>query len=279
MRTDPLSRPAARVADTVLTAALAACLVAGLSACSASESGSDPSADATAASGSPSGPSASPSPSDSSDAPQTAATTPTPTPSATAPEPTPSPGPTAPGLRGRLLAADQVPGLEAGSPWSAAGVSRVESDPVAVCHKTPLGSIGAQQVVVRTFTDAADPAAYAAHLVGRFADRATAQRTLSVLTSWHDDCADRLAAGGAVGPDATVGVIRTVVAEGAATSEAQWYLTRGASGSGSFEVTGLAAQGNRIAVLVVGSDAPAAGSAPDEDSVDRAVGLAAQLLR
>lgn len=169
-----------------------------------------------------------------------------------------------------------MPSLKGDTGWTAAEVSRVEPDPITVCHKTPLSSLGAQQAVVRTFADAANPSAYAAHLVARFPDRATARRVESVLLSWHDDCAGRIAAG-AAGEDAPVGPIRSAGAGG------QWYLTRGGSGPGSVEVTALAAHATRLSVLVVGDARPGPGSVPDEASVDRAVQaaveLADQLLR
>lgn len=118
--------------------------------------------------------------------PDTSDTTETSQPSAATTEP-PAPG----GLVGTLLPAATLPQLNAQLAWREVATRRTESDPPRwVCQQFQLVSNGAVTAVERTYE--ARGGATAAQVVGRFADRRSAERGFAVLLANAEDCADQL---------------------------------------------------------------------------------------
>ncbi len=103
-----------------------------------------------------------------------------------------------PGLRGSLLTAKQLPGLnkrlDGGLAWRATGTRTEGSDAFGVCQKTPLVTIGATRALVRSYeptsTSEAAGGAAASQVVAKFADPKSAWRTFEALKSWREQCAD-----------------------------------------------------------------------------------------
>lgn len=217
---------------TALPAAVAACLLA-LSGCGGAGS---PTAAETAQS--PAAPAGSPS-----------------TPATTASGPTDSPTETATGpaaLTDVLLPTDQVPGLNASWRWQDGQTGPASTDPFGSCARVDLGSIGATEVVERTYFPPDDSDDNAAEQVAEFPDANTAGRAWAVLGSWHDTCAKAItgATGVKVGPLQAVPV---------ASGKARWYLlswTPDGEETGRFEAFGMVLAGTRIAVLRMDHSGP-----------------------
>lgn len=104
----------------------------------------------------------------------------------TATEP-PAPG----GLMGTLLPASELPQLNTELAWRTTTTRRTESDPPRwVCQQFPLVSNGAVTAVERTYDAQGGPTA--AQVVGRFADRRSAERGFAVLLANAENCAEQL---------------------------------------------------------------------------------------
>ncbi len=118
--------------------------------------------------------------------PETSETTETTEPGTATTEP-PAPG----GLAGTLLPATELPQLNAELAWRKTATRRTESDPPRwVCQQFPLVSNGAVTAVERTYDAQGGPTA--AQVVGRFADRRSAERGFAVLLANAEDCAEQL---------------------------------------------------------------------------------------
>ncbi len=99
---------------------------------------------------------------------------------------------TAGGLAATLLSGRDLPGLNAEVGWRETGTRRAEAVPPPwVCQPFSLVDNGAVTAVQRSFA-AAEGDATAAQVVGRFADRQSAQRGFAVLLANARNCADRL---------------------------------------------------------------------------------------
>jgi hypothetical protein len=213
---------------------MAACLLA-LSGCGG---GGSPTAAETAQSP------AAPSPSRST--PATAEASPTDDPTAT----TGAAGPAA--LTDRLLPTDQVPGLNASWRWQDGRTGPASGDPFGSCAKVDLGSIGATEVVERTYFPPDDSDDNAAEQVAEFPDANTAGRAWAVLGSWHDKCTKAITGATAV----KVGPLQAVPV---ASGKARWYLlswTPDGEETGRFEAFGMVLAGTRIAVLRMDHSGP-----------------------
>ncbi|MCW2753250.1 MAG: hypothetical protein JWQ32_661 [Marmoricola sp.] len=148
-------------------------------------------------------------------------------------------------LTDRLLATGAVPGLNATWHWQDGQTGTAGPDPFGVCAKVDLASIGATQVVQRTYFPPVDTDDNAGEQIAEFPDAATATRAAHVLLSWHDKC---------TAPDLSdknfkVGAT-TAAPAGPATGT--WYLaTWSPTGSdeGRTEAFGIVTAGTRIAVL------------------------------
>jgi hypothetical protein len=168
------------------------------------------------------------------------------------PSSTPPASPTAVPLADRLLATDQVPALNAQRPWQDGETGPATTDPFGVCAKADLASIGATDVVTRTFFPADDSDDLAAEQVAEFPDARTAATAWTVLKAWHDRCSGAMdtAARLQVGPLTTAPV---------PTGSARWYLvswTPAGEETERFETFGTVLDGTRIAVLRMAHSGP-----------------------
>ena len=144
------------------------------------------------------------------------------------------------GLKGRLLAPDDLPGPNSGFTWKTASTTAAEgADLAGTCHTFAMTSVGAWKVVRRTYAPAVKSPSRASELVAEFPDVKTAKRVYAVLTAWHDSCAAELAGKPKVGDFVPVGL-------GAATGG--WYLLTYGS---TFDAQGIVRNGARIAVLTM----------------------------
>jgi hypothetical protein len=151
-----------------------------------------------------------------------------------------------------------VPGPNDGFRWRQ-GATRAEdpSASFATCQRFAITSIGAEKVLVRTFTPAAPGAAgdRAGSLVATFPDPKTARRAYAVLQAWRGRCADRLTSY----EHRDVGSLDSVpVAGGSAGAYLLTYgPVRGRPDDAYFDAQGMAVVGSRIALVtlrVVGQD-------------------------
>jgi hypothetical protein len=168
------------------------------------------------------------------------ASEPTPTPTTSTPEPTDDRP-----LVDRLLPTGQVPGLNAQWKWQDGDTGTPPDDPFGLCAKADLLSIGATDVVARTYFPPDDSDDNAAEQIAEFPDARTASLAWAVLKSWHDKCADKRAAN----PKLRVRPMISVPVE---TGTARWYLLSWAPAgeeTGRFEAFGMVLRGTRIAVL------------------------------
>src|SRR4051812_48505939 len=172
-----------------------------------------------------------------------------PTPSDPATSPSPAPSTTPPSTPASptdpLLTAAQVPGLRPGWQWQDGETGQAGTDPFGVCAKVDLASIGATDVLSRTYFPPDDSDDNAAEQVAEFPDANTAARAWAVLKSWHDKC-DQQAADH---PGLKVGALTPASVP---SGTARWYLSSwkpAGEETGRFETLGMALAGTRIAVL------------------------------
>ena len=167
------------------------------------------------------------------------------------PSPAPTPTPTTTATAGpaspadRLLTTVQVPGLRAGWQWHDGDTGPAGTDPFGVCAKADLASIGATDVLSRTYFPPDDSDDNAAEQVADFPDANTAARAWAVLKSWHDKC-DQQAA---THPGLKVGALSPVAVPAGST---RWYLSSwkpAGEETSRFETLGMVLAGTRIAVL------------------------------
>lgn len=175
-----------------------------------------------------------------------------PTSPATLPSSTPPESPTALPLTDRLLATGQVPALNAQRPWQDGETGPASTDPFGVCAKADLVSIGATDVVARTYFPADDSDDLAAEQVAEFPDAKTAATAWTVLQAWHDRCSAAMdtAAGLQVGPLTSAPV---------PAGSARWYLLSWkptGEETGRFETFGMVLDGTHIAVLRMDHSGP-----------------------
>lgn len=244
-----LPRPAAAAALTVAAIALAGC---------------------TSSSDKPRQPAAGDSPAAVTHTPQL---TRTPATSATVPtlSPTPRPTPTV----DQLLAADRVPGLNTAWHWQDGRTTSGDADAFGVCAKADLGSIGATQVIERTYFPPDDSDDSAAQQIASFTDHDTVSRAWAVLEAWRAKCAARI--GPTLGPK--VSAMTPVELPGQA-SAARWYLvswTPAGEETGRFEAIGMIRSDSWLSVLRItnsGQDHDyAAGQEPMVTMIKRASAL------
>ena len=154
---------------------------------------------------------------------------------------------TAEPLVDRLMPTGEVPGLNAQWTWQDGDTGQPTDAPFGLCAKADLLSIGATEVVARTYFPPDDSDDNAGEQVAEFPDTATAQRAWAVLAGWHKRC------GTALSSDNTLRVGQfTPVAVQLGT--ARWYLLSWAppgEETGRFEAFGMVLNGTRIAVLKI----------------------------
>ncbi len=183
----------------------------------------------------------------------TPSATSTQTPSATA-EPTaeptsgPTSGPTfgpALTLKQRLLPTSSVPGLNAAWTWQDGKTRRPGTAPFGICARVDLRSIGATEVVERTWFPPDDSDDNAAQQVATFADAKSAAQAWSVLASWRTSCGETVSA--------DIGLnVRPMTAVTVPDGQARWYLVSWepvGDETGRFEALGIVRNSATLTVL------------------------------
>lgn len=154
-------------------------------------------------------------------------------------EPTEEPTDDAPAtLADRLLPTASVPGLNATWRWEDGETGPAGSEAFGLCAKVDLASIGATEVVERTYFPPVDTDDNAAEQIAEFPDATTTATALKVLKSWHKRCS---------APRVKVGPLTSV-------QGGSWYLVTKTSPNkdeGLFQAVGLVTSGTRIAVLTI----------------------------
>jgi hypothetical protein len=172
----------------------------------------------------------------------------------------------------RLLPTAQVPGLNASWHWQDGATGAATTEPFGFCAKADLSSIGAEQVVERTYFPPDDSDDNAAEQVAQFPDANTAVRAWSVLKSWRDRCE--------AGRTEDVGLeVRPLTAVPVPAGSARWYLVSwqpAGEETRRFEEVGMVLDQTRIALLRIDNsgrhrDVPA-GQEPMVSMVRRAAG-------
>lgn len=253
-------------AARTLTVGVAALALLSLAACSSDDPVTARAADASSA---PPQPPSTPAETDESPSATTGAAEPTSAPDG------PVLGRRSRDLRDRMLSAAELPPAAPRSSWRGTGVSTAEQEEFARCHPFSLTGIGAERVRLRSFADEGSTAdsdpAEAGHLLAQFPDRATVRRVSAVLSSWHEQCEDRLAG------DVRRVRVGDVVTVDRLAGPAWWYRTKVKERRGVpavIEVTGTVSVGNHVAVVVFrhvkGSYGPSLGSARIEETLSRA---------
>jgi hypothetical protein len=166
-----------------------------------------------------------------------------PTHTQTTPDPgsTPSPGagPSSPvTLVDRLLPTEDVPGLTGTWHWQDGETGAAGGDAFGLCAKVDLLSIGATDVVQRTYFPPVDTDDNAAEQIAEFPDATTTATAMKVLQSWRQRCAAKNLR---VSPFTTV-------------DGGSWYLVARTSANEDddlFQAVGIATSGTRIAVMTI----------------------------
>lgn len=170
-----------------------------------------------------------------------------PTVPATTGAPTPATPTTSPTLEERLLETGAVPGLHAAWQWQDGETGPADAQPFGTCARVDLASIGAVEVVERTYFPPDDSDDYAAQQVAEFADATSASQAWSVLAAWRRTC------GRTVSADIDLEV-RPMTAVPAPAGEARWYLISWSppgEETGRFEAVGMVRNDTRITVLLI----------------------------
>jgi len=177
------------------------------------------------------------------DSPAPATTTPPTSPAPTSATPSPSVTPLA--LTDRLLPTAQVPGLNATWTWQDGETGPATTEPFGFCAKADLASIGATEVVERSYFPPDDSDDGAAQQVAEFPDARTASTAWTVLKAWHDRCAKSADPGIAL-------KVRPLVNVPVTAGSGRWSLLSwqpAGEETGRFEALGMVLNGTRIAVL------------------------------
>lgn len=199
---------------------------------------------------------------------------PEPTTSPTTATATPTPTPVTLPLVDRLLPSGRVPGLNDAWVWQDGDTGAPTADPFGVCARADLLSIGATDVVARTYFPPDDSDDNAAEQVAEFPDVKTARLAWSVLRSWYERCGTQRAGhpGLAVRPLQPVPV---------PAGTARWYLlswTPDGEETGRFEAFGAVLAGTRVALLRMDHSGQDHDYPPGQDPMVGMVRAAAALL-
>ncbi len=173
------------------------------------------------------------------------------------------------GLVTLLLSDTELPGFNERFTWREAGTGS-EDDPVGVCQRFPMETIGAMKATIRRFDSPDSASAHATQVVARFPDAKTAQRATATLRGWHDQCADRLM-------DYDTADVGDLAGVTVPHGEARWYLTaygpaRGERDAGYLESLGILKYHRMLTVIemtLVGEDFNYEGATPVETALSR----------
>lgn len=168
-----------------------------------------------------------------------------PTTSAASPSTTTTASPSPATLTDRLLETSAVPGLNEAWTWQDGETGPAGAEPFGFCAKVDLASIGATEVVERTFFPPDDSDDNAAEQIAEFADTTSASQAWSVLGAWRRTCGRSISA--------DLGLrVRSMTAVPVEVGTARWYLLSWnpvGEETGRFEALGMVRNGTRIAVL------------------------------
>lgn len=161
--------------------------------------------------------------------------------------PTPTPTLTDPGqtLAQRLLPTEAVPGLNARWQWQDGRTGAAGTTPFGICARADLGSIGATEVVERTYFPPDDSDDNAGQQIAEFADAKSAAQAWSVLAAWRTGCGTSVSAD--IGLKA-----RPMTPVSVPAGEGRWYLVSwepGGEETGRFEALGMVRNGTTLTVL------------------------------
>jgi hypothetical protein len=204
----------------------------------------------------------------------TTPTTATSAPAETTTTATSEPTPDATPLVDRLLPTGEVPGLNAQWHWQDGDTGQPTDDPFGLCAKADLLSIGATDVVARSYFPPDDSDDNAAEQIAEFPDARTARLAWSVLGSWHDACAKKRGANPGLR-------VSRVVSDPVSSGSARHYLlswTPAGEEVGRFEEFGMVLNGTRIAVLRIDNSSQDHDYPPGEEPMVSMVRAAAGWL-
>ncbi len=160
--------------------------------------------------------------------------------------PTPTPTtPTALTLKQRLLPTASVPGLNAQWVWQDGKTRQAGTRPFGICAKVDLASIGATEVLERTYFPPDDSDDSAAQQIATFADAKSTAQAWSVLASWRTSCDARVSAD--IGLEA-----RPLTPVTVSAGQGRWYLVSWepvGDETGRFEALGMVRNATTISVL------------------------------
>lgn len=153
-------------------------------------------------------------------------------------------------LTDRLLGTSEVPGLNATYHWQDGVTGTAGTDPFGSCARADLTSIGATQVVQRTYFPPDDSDDHAAEQIAAFPDAATTARAVAVLDSWRKHCSGLI-----TGTSQTYGSRQAV---SVTSGSGSWYLVsfrpQGAE-ENRYNALGVVVNGSRIALLLISNGA------------------------
>jgi hypothetical protein len=165
-----------------------------------------------------------------------------------------------------LLAAGSFPQLNATSPWTQGRTTVPGPTSFGLCQQFDILSIGAMNVVERSYRTGATGGDTAGQQIAEFPDAQNTVRASKVLEAWHSKCTTQ---GGVRGKNVKVRPITDVpVSHG----KGWWYLvsyTRG--GTGHFHSFGVAYSGNRMTLLKIDHVGQDHNYAPGHDPMELAV--------
>ena len=153
-------------------------------------------------------------------------------------------------LRGRLLTAAELPGLDEKLSWEEGATRSGEpSQSLSPCQRFSLQAIGAERTAYRTYTPASGSQDTGSEVVAEFPDSTTASRAYSVLKAWRARCQAQLRHY----DQAYVDDLQDVPVDGGTGA---WYLlTYGpvpdAPDSAYFDAQGMTQAGNRVAMVAL----------------------------
>lgn len=214
----------------------------------------------------------------------TSAPTETPTPTVTStptattpPSPTVTPSPSTSAAatpEAALLAAAEMPQLNATTPWTEQRTGPAGQNAFGLCQKFDLLTVGAMSVVERTLTSGPPGAAgnaTAGQQVADFPDAQNTVRASKVIEAWQRDCAKRVR-----GTSVKVRPITDVaVPRGKGWTYLVSYERRG---TGHFHSLGMAYSGSRMTLIRMDHDGQDHDYAPGTDPMELAVKAAAARL-
>lgn len=148
-------------------------------------------------------------------------------------------------LKAQLLPSAEVPGLNARWQWQDGKTRRATTTGFGVCGRVDLATIGATDVLERTYYPPDDSDDSAAQQVAQFADTKSVDQAWSVLASWRASCAGS-------NPDLPGLVARDLISVDVPAGQARWYLVSwepSGEETGRFEAFGMVRNGTTLTLL------------------------------